>query len=140
MLEDSTRIEYVLAQKRKNFNYMDVSVIIKKIANLRLLNRQIKNDAEIEADIQAIAIEFGEPPDKKDWSKYLSAKLGFQRPAYDLKLREAQENNQKRSLKHSAQVKKMLGLSCLLFLVKSNAFLMQKLLSQTGISIAISKQ
>ena len=45
---------------------MDVSVIIKKIANLRLLNRQRKIDAELEADIQAIAIELGDPLDKKD--------------------------------------------------------------------------
>ena len=82
VLEDSTRFEYVLAQKRKKVNNMDVSVIIKKIANLRLLlNRQNKNDAELEADIQGIVIELEDPPDKKDWSKYLSAKLGFQRPA-----------------------------------------------------------
>ena len=98
---------------------MNVSVIIKKIANLRLLNRQIKNDSELEADIQAIAIELGDLPDKKDLSKYLfSAKLGFQRPAYDLKLREAQENNQKRSLKHSDQVKRCLDCLALLGEIK----------------------
>ena len=119
VLENSTHIEYVLAKKRKKFNYMDVSVIIKKITNLRLLNRQIKNDSELEADIQAKAIELGDPPDKKDWSKYLSVKLGFQKPAYDLKLREAQENNQKRYLKkHSDQVKKCLDCLALLGEIK----------------------
>ena len=98
---------------------MDVSVIIKKITNLRLLNRQIKNDAELEADIQAIAIELGDPLDKIDWSKYFSAKFGFQKPAYDLiKLIEAQENKQKRSLKHSKQVKKCLDCLALLGEVK----------------------
>ena len=32
-----------------------------KITKLRLLNRQIKNDAELEADIQIAAIERGDP-------------------------------------------------------------------------------
>ena len=34
-----------------------------KITKLRLLNRQIKNDAELEADIQIAAIERGDPQD-----------------------------------------------------------------------------
>jgi hypothetical protein len=93
---------------------MDVSVIIKKIAKLRLLIRQIKNEDELEADMEAIALELGDPIDKKDWVKYISTKLGFQKPAYDLKLREAQENNQKRSLKHSDQVKRCLDCLALL--------------------------
>ena len=93
---------------------MDVSVIVKKIAKLRLLNRQIKNLDELEADMEAIALELGDPIDKKDWLKYISTKLGFQKPAYDLKLKEAQENNQKRSLKHSDQVKRCLDCLALL--------------------------
>ena len=36
-------------------------MIIKKITKLRLLYRQIKNDAELEADIQIAAIERGIP-------------------------------------------------------------------------------
>ena len=93
---------------------MDVSVIIKKIVKQRLLFKQIKNDSELEADMEAIAIELGDPPDKKDWPKYVSAKFGFQKPAYDLKLKEALENNQKRSFKHSDQVKRCLDCLALL--------------------------
>ena len=114
MLEESSHIQYVMAEQRKKVNYMDVSVIIKKVAKLRLLNRQIKNEDELEADMEAIALELGDPIDKKDWPKYISTKLGFQKPAYDLKLREAHENNQKRSLKHSDQVKKCLDCLALL--------------------------
>ena len=58
-LEQSTHIEYVLAEKKMKVNTMDVSVIIKKITKLRLLNRQIKNDAELDADIQVASIERG---------------------------------------------------------------------------------
>ena len=69
-LEQSSHIEYVLAEKKMKVNYMDVSVIIKKITKLRLLYRQIKNDAELEADIQVAAIERGDAPDSRDWSRY----------------------------------------------------------------------
>ena len=89
---------------------MDVSVIIKKITKLRLLiNRQIKNDAELEADIQIAAIERGDPHDNGNRSRYITTRLGFQKPAYEAKLKKAQENNQKRSfIKHSDQSKKCL--------------------------------
>ena len=83
---------------------MDVSVIIKKITKLRLLiNRQIKNDAELEADIQIAAIERRDPHDNRNRSRYITTRLGFQKPAYEAKLKKAQENNQKRSFKHSDQ-------------------------------------
>ena len=47
-------------------NYMDISVIVKKITKLRLLYRQIKNDAELEAYIQVAAIERGDPQDNRN--------------------------------------------------------------------------
>ena len=89
-------------------------VIIKKITKLRLLYRQIKNDAELEADIQIAAIERGDPPDNRDWSKYITTRLGYQKPAYEAKLNQAREENQKRSLKHSDQSKKCLDALALL--------------------------
>lgn len=95
-------------------NYMDVSVKVKKITKLRLLYRQIKSDAELEADIQVAAIERGDTPDNKDWSKYITTRLGFQKPAYEAKLNQAREDNQKRSLKHSDQSKKCLDALALL--------------------------
>jgi hypothetical protein len=70
-------------------NFMDVSVIIKKITKLRLLYRQIKNDAELEADIQVAAIERGDALDSRDWSRYITTRLGFQKPAYEAKLNQA---------------------------------------------------
>ena len=68
-LEQSSHIEYVLPEKNMKVNFMDVSLIIKKITKLRLLFRQIKNDAELEADIQVAAIERGDPQDNRNWSK-----------------------------------------------------------------------
>ena len=54
---ESSHIEYVLvAEQRKKVNYMDVSVIIKKVAKLRLLNRQIKNEDELEADMVSVCL------------------------------------------------------------------------------------
>ena len=82
--------------------------------------------------MEAIAIELGDPSDKKDWPKYVSAK----KPAHDLKLKEAVENK-KRSLKHSDQVKRCLDCLALLGGI-SNASLMQKLLSQREIITAVS--
>jgi hypothetical protein len=68
-------------------------VIIKTIAKQRILFRQIKNDAELEADIQVAAIEPGNPQDKWNWSKYITTRLGFQKPAYEAKLNQAREEN-----------------------------------------------
>ena len=113
-LAQSTHIEYVPAEKRMKVNYMDVSVIIKKITKQRLLNRQIKNDAELDTDIQIASIERGDPQDNRDWSKYITTRLGFQKPAYEAKLNQAREENQKRSLKHSDQSKKCLDALALL--------------------------
>ena len=113
-LEQSTHIEYVPAEKKMKVNFMDVSVIIKKYTKLRLLHRQIKNDAELEADIQVAAIERGDPPDNRNWSRYITTRLGFQKPAYEAKLNQAREDNQKRSLKHSDQSQRCLDVLALL--------------------------
>ena len=113
-VEQSTHVSYVSAENKMKVNYMDVSVIIKKITKLRLLHRQIKSDAELEADIQVAAIERGDTPDNKEWSKYITTRLGFQKPAYEARLNQAREDNQKRSLKHSDQSKKCLDALALL--------------------------
>ncbi len=113
-LDQTTHIEYVPVEKRMKVNFMDVSVIIKKITKQRLLYRQIKNDAELEADIQVASIERGDPQDNRDWSKYITTRLGFQKPAYEAKLNQSREENQKRSLKHSDQSKKCLDALALL--------------------------
>ena len=95
-------------------NFVDVSVIIKKITKLRLLHRQIKNDAELDADIQVAAIERGDSPDNRNWSRYITTRLGFQKPTYEAKLNQAREDNQKRSLKHSDQSQRCLDALALL--------------------------
>jgi hypothetical protein len=113
--DERTHIEYVLAEKKMKVNFMDVSVIIKKNTKQRLLFQQIKNDAELEADIQVAAIiERGDPQDNRNWSKYITTRLGFQKPAYEAKLNQAREENQKRFLKHSDQSKKCLDALALL--------------------------
>ena len=112
---------------------MSLAVIIKK----NTTNRQIKNDAELEADIRIAAIERGDPHDNRNWSRYyITTRLGFQKQAYKAKLRKLKKTIRK-ILKHSDQSKKCLDSLALLGDAEA-ASPMLKLLLVTGFIIAAS--
>jgi hypothetical protein len=93
-----------LADTKKKVNSMNVIAVIRKIAEIRMLKSQIKNDTEPSCD---------------NWPKHLSCKLGSQLPAYQKQLHDAQDSNLKRSLTHTEQAKKCLDCVALLGEIKS---------------------
>ena len=94
---------------------MNVIAVIRKIAEIRLLQSQIKNDTELSCDMDALKFE---DPTYDNWPKYLSRKLSSQLPAYQRQLHDAQDSNLKRSLKHTEQARKCLDCLALLGEIK----------------------
>jgi hypothetical protein len=101
-LAAETHLTYALADTKKKVNSMNVIAVIRKIADIRLLKSQIKNDTELSCDMDALKFE---DPTCNNWDKYICRKLGSQLPAFYRQLHEAQDTNLKRSLKHTEQAK-----------------------------------
>jgi hypothetical protein len=101
LLAAETHLTYALADTKKKVNSMSVIAVIRKIAEIRLLKSQIKNDTELTCDMDALKFE---DPTCDNWNKYISRKkLDSQLPAYQKQLHDAQDSNLKRSLKHTEQ-------------------------------------
>ena len=100
LLAAETHLTYALADTKKKVNSMNVIAVIRKIAEIRLLKSQIKNDTELTCDMDALKFE---DPTCDNWNKYISRKLDSQLPAYQKQLHDAQDSNLKRSLKHTEQ-------------------------------------
>jgi hypothetical protein len=114
-LAAEAHLTFALADTKKKVNSMNVTAVIRKIAETRLLQSQIKSDTELSCDMDALKFE---DPTCDTWPKYLSRKLGSQLPAYQRQLHDAQDSILRRSLKHTEQAKKCLDCLALLGEIK----------------------
>ncbi len=115
-LAAETHLTYALADTKKKVNSMIVIAVIRKIAEIRLLKSQIKNDTELYCDMDAIKLE---DPTCDIWdNKYICRKLGSQLPAFYRLLHDAEDTNLKRFLKHTEETKKCLDCLALLGEIK----------------------
>ena len=58
---------------------MNVIAVIRKLAEIRLLKSQIKNDIELTCNMDALKLE---DPTCNNWDKYICHKPGSQLPAF----------------------------------------------------------
>ncbi len=65
--------------QRKKVNSMNVIAVIRKIAEIRLLKSQIKNDIELTCDMDALKLV---DPTCNKWDKHICRKPGSQLPAF----------------------------------------------------------
>ena len=65
-LAAETHLTYALAGTKKKVNSMNVFAAIRKIAEIRLLKSQIKNDKELTCDMEALKLE---DPTCNNWNK-----------------------------------------------------------------------
>ena len=103
--------EYELHDKTKRVLITDAIKANAAIVEQRLMNRQFKNDDELEADQKLVIAKKAEC---KHFAKYVKVKLGTRWAIYDKELREAHFASEKRANKANEQSQRCLDAMALL--------------------------